>query len=193
MISKLVYGSCLGLAALAALGVPLGSPAFAAETPAVETPVAKAPAVKVPAAKTPPAIHIDVPVVLKQAKVVFNIDHAVAAGVVPVSLKHMMLITGAFQKMGTKWKVVGVFYGDAGYMLLNDEKYNEVKWAKTGNPYKALLATLAKRGIQIEQCAVTMKANKWTNKDLLPMVKVNSGAELRLVQLGQQGYVKLSP
>jgi intracellular sulfur oxidation DsrE/DsrF family protein len=48
-------------------------------------------------------------------------------------------------------------------------------------------------GVLIEECAVTMKANHWTNNNLLPGVKVNSGANLRIVQLEQQGYSMLQP
>ena len=40
---------------------------------------------------------------------------------------------------------------------------------------------------------ITMKANKWGNENLLPGVKVNSGALGRIVQLEQEGYVMLQP
>jgi hypothetical protein len=38
-----------------------------------------------------------------------------------------------------------------------------------------------------------MKGNHWTNANLLPGVKVNTGANFRLVDLMQQGYVMLQP
>ena len=44
------------------------------------------------------------------------------------------------------------------------------------------------QGIQIELCGATAVANHWTNKDLLPGVKVNTNAMVRVTQLEQQGY-----
>ena len=145
------------------------------------------------AAEAPPAVKVDVPVVLKQAKVVFNMDHLAFSGDTPVGLAHMMMMSERFAAMGADWKIVGVFHGDAGYMVLNDEKYDAVRHTKTGNPYKQLIRTLLDRGVGIEECVVTMKAHGWTNDDLLPMVKVNGGGDLRIVELVQQGYVMLQP
>jgi len=63
----------------------------------------------------------------------------------------------------------------------------------TGNPYKKLIADLIDEGVQIEECAVSMRGQGWTNENLLPNVKVNSGAVGRLIQLVQQGYVQIQP
>lgn len=144
-------------------------------------------------AESSPDIHIDVPVSLKQAKVVFNMDHAAFSGDTPVGLAHMVLMTNRFKQTGTQWNMVAIFHGDAGYMLLNDDAYNAVRKTKTGNPYKATIESLITTGVQIEECAVTMKGNKWTNANLLPGVKVDSGADGRIVELVQQGYVMLQP
>ncbi len=144
-------------------------------------------------AASPDPIRIDVPVALKQAKVVFNMDHAAFGGDTPVGLAHMTMMLDRFKQIGTDWKLVAVFHGDAGYMLLNDESYNAVRKTKTGNPYKGMVENLIKQGAQIEECAVTMKGNKWSNDNLLPGVKVNSGADGRIVQLVQEGYVMLQP
>ncbi|MHB8884939.1 MAG: DsrE family protein [Methylovirgula sp.] len=170
MIWKLAYRACIGLAALASLGVPLAQPAFA---------------------ETPAPIHVDIPVVMKEAKVVINMSSPPPANGMPIGFRHMISMTDLFKKTGTKWKMVAVFFGPGGEMLLSDAKYNEVKWTKTGNPYKAMLSKLVARGVQIEECAVTMKAEGWTNKDLLPIAKVDVGGEARLVDLVQQGYVLL--
>ena len=151
------------------------------------------PAAVASAAEAPPAVKVDVPIVLKQAKVVFNMDHLAFSGDTPVGLAHMMMMSERFAAMGTDWKIVGVFHGDAGYMVLDDAKYDAVRHTKTGNPYKQLIRTLLERGVAIEECVVTMKAHGWTNDDLLPMVKVNAGGDLRIVELVQQGYVMLQP
>jgi intracellular sulfur oxidation DsrE/DsrF family protein len=144
-------------------------------------------------AETSPPIRVDVPVLLKQAKVVFNMDHPAFNGDTPIGLAHMAMMSERFQKAAVDWKIIAVFHGAAGYMLLTDEKYNEVRKTKTGNPYKILLQTLAERGVQIEECAFTMKANGWTNEDIIPIVKINSGADMRIIDLVQQGYVMLQP
>lgn len=142
---------------------------------------------------TPPTIRIDVPVVLKQSKVVFNLDHAAFSGDTPVGLKHMTMMLERYKQAGTELSLVAVFHGDAGYMLLNDETYNAVRKTETGNPYKGMVENLIKQGAHVEECAITMKAKKWGNENLLPGVKVNSGALGRIVQLVQEGYVMLQP
>lgn len=138
-------------------------------------------------------IKIDVPVVLKQAKVVFNMDHIAAQGDMPVGLRYMDLMTKRFKENKTEGNIIAVFHGMAGYMILNDEAYNQNRKVTTGNPYKALVANLIGEGVQIEECAVTMKSNSWSNKDLLPSIKVNTGAVARLVQLTQNGYTAIQP
>ena len=138
-------------------------------------------------------IRVDVPVVLKNANVVFNMDHAAFSGDTPVGLSHMSMMLNRFNQNHTKWNMVAVFHGDAGYMLLNDETYNVVRKTRTGNPYKVTIQELISHGVQIEECAVTMKNNQWNNGNLIPSVKVNSGADGRIVDLVQQGYVMLQP
>lgn len=144
-------------------------------------------------ADTIPQIRIDVPVTIKSAKIVFNMDHAAFSGDMPVGLKHMTLVLKRFQQPGNELNMVGVFHGDAGYLLLNDAAYNKVRKTTTGNPYKPMIEDLIKQGAQIEECAVTMKANNWGNENLLPGVKVNAGAIGRIVQLVQEGYVMIQP
>ena len=143
--------------------------------------------------KPAPAIHIDIPVTIKEAKVVFNMDHRAFAGDMPIGIKYMHLLANRFKEMGTRGHIIGIFHGDAAYMTLNDAAYNANRHVSTGNPYKALIAELQTQGVQIEECAVSMKANGWGNKDLLPGVKVNTGAVGRLIELVQQGYVQIEP
>ncbi len=38
----------------------------------------------------------------------------------------------------------------------------------------------------------TAKDNNWVNADLLPGVRVNTGAIVRLIQLAQEGYVQIN-
>ena len=139
------------------------------------------------------SIHIDIPVVLKKANVVFNMDHLAFAGDLPIGINYMHLLANRFKEQGTKGQIIGIFHSDAAYMTLNDNTYNTYRNVSTGNPYKGLIAELIKQGVQIEECAVSMKNHKWGNEDLLPGVKVNSGAVGRLIQLIQEGYVQMQP
>jgi intracellular sulfur oxidation DsrE/DsrF family protein len=138
-------------------------------------------------------IVVEIPVVLEKANVVFNMDHLAFAGDLPVGINYMHLLVNRFKEMKTKGQIIGVFHGDAAYMTLNDEAYNAYRKVFTGNPYKGLLAELIKQGVQIEECAVSMKNHTWDNEDLLRGVKVNSGAVGRLIQLIQEGYVQIQP
>ena len=72
--------------------------------------------------------------------------------------------------------------------LLNDETYNVGRRMKSGNPYAELIGELMKKGVQFELCGATAAANHWGNADLLPGVKVNTDAMVRITQLEQQGY-----
>jgi len=138
-------------------------------------------------------IQIDIPVVLEKANVVFNMAHLTFDGDVPVGIKYMKLLAERFKEVGIRGQIIGIFHGDAAYMTLNDKAYNAYRNVSTGNPYKGLIAELIKQGVQIEECAVSMKSHGWVNEDLLPGVKVNTGAVGRLIQLTQEGYVQLQP
>ncbi len=140
-----------------------------------------------------PSVRVDVPVRLESAKVVFNMDHLAFQGDLPVGIKYMGLFADRMRAQHAPAQIVGVFHGEAGYMLLDDPAYNRVRRVSTGNPLKGLVAGLIEKGIQIEECAVTMAGNGWSNGDLLPGVKVDTGAVIRLVQLHQQGYAEIHP
>jgi len=46
-------------------------------------------------------------------------------------------------------------------------------------------------GVQLELCGATAKGNHWGNENLLPGIKVNVNAMVRLTQLGQEGYTMI--
>jgi intracellular sulfur oxidation DsrE/DsrF family protein len=143
--------------------------------------------------KADDSIHIDIPVKLEKANVLFDIGHPSFVGDMPVGMRYMDLLANRLKETGGSGNIIGVFYGDATYMVLNDKAYNTFRNVSTGNPYKEMIATLVKENVQVEVCAVAMKMHHWTNADLLPDVKVNSGAIGRIVQLVQQGYVPIRP
>lgn len=138
-------------------------------------------------------LHIDIPVALKEAKIVLNMDHLVFEGATPTGLNYMTRLSGNLVENRAKWQMIAIFHGPAGYMLLNDTAYDRVKQSTAGNPYKQLIAQLQKAGVRFEECGQTARANGWINADLLPDVAVNSGAEPRIVQLVQDGFVQLQP
>ncbi len=138
-------------------------------------------------------INIDIPVVLKKANVVFDIGRVSFSGDMPFALRYMSIMAKTFKEKGTEGQIIGIFYADASYLVLNDQAYNAHRHVTTGNPYKGLVADLMAQGVQIEQCANAMKMQRISNEDLLTGVKVNSGANLRMVQLMQEGFVRLQP
>jgi intracellular sulfur oxidation DsrE/DsrF family protein len=144
-------------------------------------------------APTEPTLKIDVPVEIKEAKVVFNMDHPAFVGDSSIGLNYIKLMTQNFDRAKTKWTIVAVFHGAMGYILLNDGAYNKARKTESGNPFKDAIAALQKSGVEFEECGQTAKSNNWTNADLLPKVKVNAGANLRITQLVQEGFVQLQP
>ncbi|WP_318972675.1 DsrE family protein [Sinorhizobium medicae] len=81
---------------------------------------------------------------------------------------------------------------NAGHLTLHDEAYNASRKIAAGNPNRELIADLVTRGVEIELCGATAKANGWGNADLLPNVKINTDAMARTIQLVQQGFVKIT-
>jgi intracellular sulfur oxidation DsrE/DsrF family protein len=138
-------------------------------------------------------VRVDVPVVLKDAKVVFNLDHPAFEGDEPTGLNFMRLMLARFRADHTSAQIVAIFHGAIGYMLLDDDAYNRVRGWSRGNPYKDQIEALMADGVQIEECGETMLVNHWRNTDLLPGAKVDTGAIIRIVQLAQQGYVQIQP
>ena len=138
-------------------------------------------------------LTIDVPVVLDTAKVVFNLDHLAFEGDEPIGIEFMQLMVEKVAADGTDAKLVAIFHGAAGYMLLDDAAYDRVRNWRGGNPYKDQIAALMAKGVDIEECGQTMREKGWVNADLLPGAKVNSGANFRIVQLVQEGYVQIQP
>ena len=138
-------------------------------------------------------LTIDIPVVLKQAKVVFNMDHPAFEGDHPTGMNFMRLMTERFEQDKTQSEIIAIFHGEIGYMLLSDAAYNKVRETNAGNPYKGMIAALQARGVRMEECGQTAHTHGWVNADFLPGVKVNAAANLRIVELVQQGFIQIQP
>ena len=137
-------------------------------------------------------LHIDMPVKLSEAKVVFSVGALEFEGDLPASLFHMQLITDDISAWGATSEIVEVFHTNAGHVTLHDKAYNADRNIATGNPYKGLIAALQKWGVKVELCGATAKAHGWGNEDLLGDIKVNTDAMARTTQLVQQGFVKIT-
>jgi intracellular sulfur oxidation DsrE/DsrF family protein len=140
------------------------------------------------------ALHIDIPVKLEKAKVVIDVGHLVLNGDVPFFTGDMDLLATDLKDWNVKGEVIAVFHGDAAYLLLNDDAYDANRHVQTGhpvntgNPYAKLFTGLMEQGVQIELCGATAAANHWGNADLLPGVKVNTNAMVRVTELEQEGF-----
>ena len=148
---------------------------------------------EVMSAQAKKVIEVDVPVKVEKADIVFNMHHLAFRGDMPVGIKYMQHLASYYKAQNIKGKIIGIFYGEVAYMTLNDGAYNAYRAVSSGNPYKELIAGLLHQGVEIEECAVSMKGHNWSNDDLLPGVKVTTGAVIRLIQLAQQGYVQIQP
>jgi intracellular sulfur oxidation DsrE/DsrF family protein len=140
------------------------------------------------AAPQDPALRIDIPTKLEKANVVVDMGHLVFNGDAPFALGDINLLASNLREWNTQGQVIVIFHGDAAYLVLNDESYNENRHATTGNRFKEALNGLMQKGVQLELCGATAKGNHWGNANLLPGVKVNVNAMVRLTQLEQQGY-----
>lgn len=139
------------------------------------------------------SLRIDIPVKLAEAKVVVNISRRAFEGDEPTGLAFLRAMTTQFRAAGTKAQVVAIFHGPSGYLLLDDATYDRVRNWQGGNPYKEQIAALQRAGVSMEECGKTMADNSWGNADMLPGVKINTGANFRVVQLVQQGFVQIQP
>jgi intracellular sulfur oxidation DsrE/DsrF family protein len=135
-----------------------------------------------------PALHIDIPTKLDKANVVVDFGHAVYLGDALFALGDINLLADDVHEWNASGQIVMVFHGDAAYVILNDETYNANRHVATGNPYKQMLNGLMEKGVHLELCGATAKGNHWGNANLLPGVKVNVNAMVRVTQLEQQGY-----
>ena len=139
------------------------------------------------------ALHIDVPVQPKDSKIVLDMDHTEFSGDQPKGLTFMRRLLQSYKASQVPIHIVAVFHESAAYMVLNDVAYDKVRNARRGNPYKDQIKALQEDGVEFELCANTARGNGWANADLLPGIKVNSGANLRLIQLLQEGYISIRP
>ena len=137
-------------------------------------------------------LHIDVPVKLDHVKAVFSVEDLTFQGDLPASIIHLQVIASDIADWGATSEVVAIFHTDAGHVTLHDNAYNAERNIETGNPYKELIAGLISRGVHVELCGRTARIHHWGNEDLLSGIKVTNDAGARMIQLVQQGFVKIT-
>jgi intracellular sulfur oxidation DsrE/DsrF family protein len=137
-------------------------------------------------------LQIDVPVKLADVKAVFGVAALAFQGDLPSSVIHLQRIASDIADWSATSELVAIFHTDAGHVTLHDKAYNAERHIGTGNPYKDLIADLTSRGVQLELCGATARIHHWGNEDLLPGIKVNTDAGARMIQLVQQGFVKIT-
>jgi intracellular sulfur oxidation DsrE/DsrF family protein len=137
------------------------------------------------------ALHIDIPVELKEVKNVFSVASLSFEGDLPAALFHLHLIVDDISNWKAKSQVVAIFHTDAGHVTLHDQAYNADRNIATGNPYRQLVTDLMTRGVQVELCGATAKVHGWGNTDLIPGIKINTDAMARTTELVQEDFVKI--
>jgi intracellular sulfur oxidation DsrE/DsrF family protein len=133
-------------------------------------------------------LQIDVPVKLEKAKIVVDAGNLVLGGDMPFVLGDLHVLATDYGEDRTQGEIIAVFHGNAAPLVLNDDSYNADQHVQTGNPFGKLITALMKQGVQIELCGATAAANHWVNANLLPGVKVNTDAMVRVTQLQQMGF-----
>jgi intracellular sulfur oxidation DsrE/DsrF family protein len=136
-------------------------------------------------------LHIDIPTTLEKTNVVIDFGHLVFNGDMPFALGDINLLAHDARPSSAKGAIVVIFHGDAAHLVLNDQSYNGNRHVTSGNPYTSLPNGLMAQGVQLELCGATAQANHWGNADLLPGIKVNVNAMVRLTQLEQSGYTMI--
>lgn len=144
-------------------------------------------------ARAQPGIDVAVPVHLRHARAVFNVDRAILSGDTPTVFVWLDEMLIHFERWRTRRKLIVLLHGPAGAWALGDDAWNRTHGGMSGNPFAARVAALRAARVRFEICAYTMELNGWTNADLLPGVAVTTGAIARLIELEQRRWTVLQP
>jgi len=91
------------------------------------------------AAAQDPALRVDIPTKLEKANVVVDMAHLTFNGDAPFALGDINLLATNLREWNTQGQVIVIFHGDAAYLVLNDDSYNQNRHATTGNRFKEAL------------------------------------------------------
>lgn len=138
------------------------------------------------------SIPIDIPAPLTNADVVFNILHRDPIPGRQTSLHLAKVLDGNLTRERVPRNFILVFHGDGAALVCDDVTFKRQTGSKVANPYKQAIANLQKAGLQTEICVVAMEEKGIARNQLLPGVKVNAGALLRIIELTQKGYTQFA-
>lgn len=96
-------------------------------------------------------------------------------------------------KLGQDYELVVIAYSAGGRWLLNDEAYNRIFGATTGNPTRGIVQELLDKGITVYMCQNVMRNNGIVTADLLPGVKMVPAGITGVIDFQKQGYTYISP
>lgn len=123
-------------------------------------------------------------------KVVFNVSQLAASPteVLPglTSAARLLNVFAADGLPAKNLKVVAIIHGSAGYSAMSDDVYR----AKFGvdNPNLQIIEELKNAGVQPLLCGQTFHELNFSEKDLLPEVKLATSAGIVLVAYQNDGY-----
>lgn len=132
--------------------------------------------------------------VKRNVRAVCDVSSAAEKGGVSIGLRHLSNLVDAYDRLGvgaSERHIHGVFHGDAGAFLLDDEAFEARHPGQKHNPNAKLVENLVDRGVHVEIGADTLKAHGLSNDDVLPEVDIVVGAEPRIVDLELSGYAYL--
>jgi accessory colonization factor AcfC len=129
-------------------------------------------------------------------RVVHDVQENSWASGVGSGLARVEQLVSDYEAMGfhkSELNISVVFHGAAAYWMLDDEPYAAFIGQPERNPNRPMIRELIERGVTLEVCAETMKANGWKRRDIVPGVNVVSGVCQRVVDLERRGYVYMRP
>lgn len=98
-------------------------------------------------------------------------------------------------KPGKDFEIAMVFRSDGAQFLLSDEAY-DLKVKKPhdkGNPNRAVLESLAKAGVSMYECQVSMKGKGYEPADILPFSRTVISGIGAIIDFEKSGYQQITP
>jgi len=136
---------------------------------------------------SPLAVNTDICAVCR-----VNEDHWTdGVGATLLELRRLMQDYEALGIQSGEVHISAVFDGNAAYWLLTDKAYQSVKRGDRQNPNRALIEELVRKGVSVELSEQAMRIQKWQAGDILPEVKLIPNAQIRIIDLQQQGYAQI--
>jgi intracellular sulfur oxidation DsrE/DsrF family protein len=125
-------------------------------------------------------------------KVVYDVKNDDWEAGVGKALYYVRGLLESYKSMGVspdKLHISVVMHGPTAYWLLNDAAYQK----RSDDPFDynsngTIVQELLTHGVSVEICNSSMKANGWTEKDLLPGVTIVHDAYTRFIDLQLRGY-----